>query len=91
MISLLLVASSLNATEPKAQDIEKLKVEKQALELKLEAYKLQKEIVVLEEFLKKKKEEKEEIKRREEALRKLKHQLRVNRKNVKRLRTAYAG
>ncbi len=58
------------------QSLEKLKVEKQALELKLEAYALKKKIIEMESFLEKKRIEKKERIEREEALAKFRNDLR---------------
>jgi len=70
------------------QDLEKLKVEKQALELKLEAYTLKKKIIELENFIEKDKIEKEERIEREKALKKLKSDLK---RSHNRMRRPYAG
>ena len=58
-------------------NLDRLKVEKQALQLKLEAYALKKKIIEMENFFKKNRVEKKEREERERALIKLKRDLRT--------------
>ena len=71
------------------QNIKKLQVEKQELQLKLEAYTLKKKIIELENFIEQDKAKKEEKAERERALIKFKNDLRVNRSE--RMSILYAG
>jgi len=71
------------------QNIKKLQVEKQELQLKLEAYALKKKIIELENFIEQDKVEKEEKAERERALIQFKNDLRANRH--KRMSSIYAG
>ncbi len=67
------------------QSLEKLKVEKQALELKLEAYALKKKIMEIESFLEQKRIEKKERMEREKALAKFRNDLRRYRNKARRV------
>jgi len=77
LILLFIGISFVNAEN--IQTLEKLKTTKQALELKLEAYILQKKIIEVESFLEQKRIEKENRVEREAALIKLKADLKRNR------------
>ena len=66
------------------QNLDKLKAEKQALVLKLEAYALKKQIIEMENFIANDKLVKEKRIEREKALVRLKNDLRANRNRVKR-------
>ena len=66
ILTVVIGLSFLSAAD--VQNIEKLQAEKQALELKLEAYALKKKIIELENFIEQDKIEKEEKAERERAL-----------------------
>lgn len=83
LIIILISISFVNGEE--VQSLEKLKVEKQALELKLEAYALKKKIIEMESFLEKKRMEKKERIKREEALAKFRNDLRKYRNSKRRV------
>jgi len=74
---LVLGISFLNAGD--VQNIEKLKAQKQVLELKLESYALKKKIIEMEIFFEQTKLAKEERLEREKALIRLKNDLRAKR------------
>lgn len=86
LITLVIGIGFLNAGN--IQDIEKLKVENKALELKLEAYTLKKKIIEMEIFFEKTKVERKEQVDREKALIQLKNDLRAKRERNNR---AYKG
>ena len=65
-----------------SKSVEELNTEKRALELKLEAYKLKKELLEMEKFFEKERLEKKERIEHEKALMKFKHELRTKRKRV---------
>lgn len=65
-----------------SKGVEVLKSEKQALELKLESYKLKKELIEMEKFFEKERLEKKERIEHEKALMKFKHELRTKRKRI---------
>jgi len=87
ILTIVIGVSFLSAAD--VQNIKKLQVEKQALELKLEAYALKKKIIELEKFIEQDKVEKEEKAERERALIQFKNDLRANRD--KRMSSHYAG
>ena len=62
-------------------NLDRLKVEKQALKLKLETYTLKKKIIEMENFFEKNRVEKKEREERERALIKLKRDLRSKSKH----------
>ena len=64
-----------------SQDLQQLENQREALELKLESYKLKKRIIEIQNFIEKDKTEKKERAEREVALRKLKRDLKKNRYN----------
>ena len=64
------------------KSVEVLKSEKEALKLKLESYKLKKKIIEMEKFFEKEKLEKRERVEHEEALMRLKYELKTKRKRV---------
>ena len=64
------------------KNVEELKYEKEALELKLEAYKLKKKLIEMEKFFEKERLEKKERLEHEKALIKLRDELRTKRKRV---------
>jgi len=67
-------------------NLDRLKVEKQALKLKLETYTLKKKIIEMENFFEKNRVEKKEREERERALIKLKRDLRSKRRHRARKR-----
>jgi len=71
------------------QSFDKLKAEKEALVLKLEAYALKKQIIEIENFLANDKLEKEKKIEREKALIRLKNDLRSDRNKVKHIPLSY--
>ncbi len=66
----------------KNSNVEELKSEKQALELKLESYKLKKKLMEMEKFFEKERLEKKERLEHEKAIMKFKKELRTKRKRV---------
>jgi hypothetical protein len=81
VVSMLIGISFIHAdTIP---NLDKLKAEKQALILKLEAYSLKKKIIQMENFITNDKLQKERKIEREKALVRLKNDLRANRGKVK--------
>ena len=72
------------------QNLEKLKAEKQALVLKLEAYSLKKKIIEMQNFIENDKLQKEKKIERERALIRFKNALRANRNRVQHTRLVYA-
>lgn len=77
LMTLMIGIGFLNAAD--IQNIETLKAEKEALELKLETYTIKKKILEIEMFFEKTKAAKEELIEREKALVRLKNDLRANR------------
>jgi len=71
------------------QNIEKLKAEKEALVLKLEAYSLKKKIIEMQNFIENDRIQKEKKLARERALIRFKNALRANRNRVHRTRLVY--
>lgn len=63
------------------QNLEKLRVEKEALLLKLEVYELQQKIIETKNFIENDKIQKEKKRNREDALIRLKNDLRLSRNN----------
>lgn len=63
------------------QNIEKLRVEKEALLLKLEVYELQQRIIETKNFIENDKIQKEKKRNRDDALIRLKNDLRLSRNN----------
>ena len=80
--------SFLNADS--IQNLEKLKAEKQALVLKLEAYSLKKKIIEMQNFIENDKLQKEKKIERERALIRFKNELRANRNRVHHRRLVYS-
>jgi len=72
------------------QNLEKLKAEKQALVLKLEAYSLKKKIIEMQNFIENDKLQKEKKIERERALIRFKNELRANRNRVQHRRLVYS-
>ena len=72
------------------QNLEKLKAEKQALVLKLEAYTLKKKIIEMQNFIENDRIQKEKRRERERALIRFKNELRSSRNRVHRTHLVYA-
>jgi len=88
IITMVIGISFLNAEG--IQNIEKLKAEKEALVLKLEAYTLKKKIIEMQNFIENDRLEKEKKMERERALIRFKNALRANRNRVHRTHLVYA-
>lgn len=73
------------------QTLDKLKAEKEALILKLEAYELKKKIIQMENFIAQDKLKKEKKNERRKALLQLKKDLRADRNRAKRVSLRYMG
>jgi len=78
------------STKPSSQSLQQLENQREALELKLESYKLKKRIIEIQNFIEKDKLEKEERAERKAALMKLKSDLRKKRYN-RELLSSYGG
>jgi len=87
VISMVIGISFLNAEN--IQNIEKLKAEKEALVLKLEAYSLKKKIIEMQNFIENDRLEKEKKLARERALISFKNALRASRNRVHHTRLVY--
>jgi len=88
IIMMLIGVSFLNADS--IQNLEKLKAEKEALVLKLEAYSLKKKIIEMQNFIENEKLKKEKRAERQKALIRFKNALRANRNRVHRTHLVYA-
>jgi len=87
MITIFIGMSFLQAEN--LPNIEKLKAEKEALVLKLEAYALKKKIIEMEKFIESEKLKKEKRIERERALMRFKQALRASRNRVRHTRLVY--
>ena len=81
LISSFLYADNIQSSEA-SQSVTVLESEKQALELKLESYKLKKKLIEMEKFFEKERLRRKERIEHEKALMKFKHELRTKRKRV---------
>ena len=86
MLKYIVVSMFMGISFVHAENIEnlaKLKAEKQALVLKLEAYALKKQIIEMENFIENEKLKKEKKIEREKALIRFKNDLKIDRKKAK--------
>jgi len=88
IVAVLIGVSFLQADS--IQNLEKLKAEKEALVLKLEAYSLKKKIIEMKNFIENDKIRKKRKIEREKALVRFKNALRATRNRVHRTRVVYA-
>ena len=84
MLKYIVVSMFIGISFVEAENLAKLKAEKQALVLKLEAYALKKQIIEMENFIDKEKLKKEKKIEREKALIRFKNDLKIDRKKLKR-------
>ena len=92
VIALAIIISFSYAENIQSRDsnksVEVLKLEKEALVLKLQSYQLKKKLIEMEKFFEKERLEKKERLEHEKALMKLKRELRTKRKRVKYISSA---